>query len=148
MTQMQASQIRELRIQGHGYRAIGSMVGLSRDIVRNFCKSKGLDGYATALAINIKEKLQQSNSCSYCGKQMEQSSTGRPKKFCSDKCRREWWKAHPEAIAKKETAIYLLTCSYCGSSFESYGNKKRKYCSHNCYIRDRFWREEDGIQEI
>ncbi|RXM53885.1 RNA polymerase subunit sigma-70, partial [Clostridium tetani] len=35
---------------------------------------------------------------------------------------------------------------YCGKEFSAYGNKNRKYCSHNCYIRDRFWRdEENGI---
>lgn len=28
--------------------------------------------------------------------------------------------------------------------FFSYGNKGRRYCSHACYIHDRFWREEEG----
>ena len=35
MTEFQEKQIRDLRLQGTGYRAIASVVGLSRDIVRN-----------------------------------------------------------------------------------------------------------------
>ena len=46
MIEFQEKQIRDLRLQGTGYRAIASVVGLSRDIVRNYCKSHGLDGYA------------------------------------------------------------------------------------------------------
>ena len=42
MTQAQADQITELRLKGAGYKSIGTVVGLSRDIVRNYCKSHGL----------------------------------------------------------------------------------------------------------
>lgn len=48
MTDAQAAQIKELRMQGEGYRAIGAAVSLSRDIVRNYCKANGMDGYAKA----------------------------------------------------------------------------------------------------
>ena len=145
MTDDQENQICQLRIQGHGYKAISSMVGLSRDIVRNFCKNNNLSGYGVALTKNIKDQIKQGLSCANCGAEIEQSLAGRPKKFCSDQCRREWWKRHPDAANKKETATYKVNCKYCGNTFVSYGNKKRKYCSHNCYIKYRFWREEDGI---
>ena len=46
MTDFQEKQIRELRVRGIGYRAIASTVGLSRDIVRNYCKKHGMDGFA------------------------------------------------------------------------------------------------------
>lgn len=144
MTDFQAKQIRELRMRGVGYRAIASVVGLSRDIVRNFCKSHGLDGYASALTLNMKEQMASGAACMCCGREIIQPATGRKRKFCSDKCRREWWSAHPEAIHRKETAYYEMTCVYCGKPFQSYGNKNRRYCSHECYVRDRFWREEEG----
>lgn len=144
MTYFQKKQIRDLRMRGVGYRAIASVVGLSRDIVRNFCKTNGLDGYASEITANVKEQMQQGRLCLCCGKEMKQPSTGRKKKFCSDKCRREWWKAHPEVVQRKDTAFYDLHSIYCNSEFTSYGNKNRKYCSHECYVRDRFWRTEEG----
>lgn len=144
MTDSQAKQIRELRMRGVGYRAISSVLGLSRDIVRNYCKSHGLDGYANALSVNMREQMQQGKVCLCCGKEIKQPKTGRKRKFCSDKCRRGWWSEHPEVTNKKETAFYKKTCIYCNKPFTVYGNKNRKYCSHDCYVHDRFWREEEG----
>ena len=144
MTGEQAHLIRELRIKGEGYRSIASHVGLSRDIVRNYCKGHGLDGYGSALALSMREQIQLGKACLWCGKELEQPVTGRRKKFCSEKCRREWWKAHPEKINRKETAFYEKECVYCGKHFKAYGNKERRYCSHGCYVRDRFFRLEEG----
>lgn len=111
MTEQQAKQIREMREQGIGYRSIALTVGLSRDIVRNFCKSRGISGYGSALTKNIREQVMLGKACLYCGKEMKQPDTGRPKKFCSDKCRREWWKGHPERINRKESAMYPAVCA-------------------------------------
>lgn len=144
MTDFQAKQIRELRMRGVGYRAIASVVGLSRDIVRNYCKAHDLDGLATDVKINIKEKMEKGEACLSCGRDLKQPATGRKRKFCSDICRREWWIQHSDSIKRKETAYYELICTYCGKDFKVYGNKNRKYCSHNCYVHDRFWRKEEG----
>ena len=65
-------------------------------------------------------------------------------KFCSDECRRHWWSAHQDELKKKPTALYEKECAYCHKPFVAYGNKNRKYCSHECYVRDRFFREEKG----
>lgn len=56
MTEIQAAQIESLRIQGKGYKAIASVVGLSRDIVRNFCKANGMEGFGEAAAINMQNR--------------------------------------------------------------------------------------------
>lgn len=148
MTQAQADQITELRLKGAGYKSIGTVVGLSRDIVRNYCKSHGLTGYASALTKNIRMKMDSGEACLYCGGDVAQPKTGRPKKFCCEKCRRAWWKQHPEAVNRSEAASYECICGNCGKRFISYGNKSRKYCSHDCYIKHRFWRDgEDEIRE-
>jgi len=144
MTDLQEKQLREYRIKGLGYKAIASVLNLSRDVVRNYCKSHSLEGYAAVVAMNIEEKIQQGSACLCCGKFIQQPAMGRKRKFCSEKCRREWWLAHPEAVQKKETAIYEKTCVYCGKSFIVYGNRNRRYCRHECYVHDRFWREEEG----
>ncbi|WP_110114244.1 hypothetical protein [Bacillus sp. CGMCC 1.16541] len=51
MNDEQRNQIRILRYQGVGYMKIGKTLGLSRDIIRNYCKRHGLDGRATELVI-------------------------------------------------------------------------------------------------
>jgi hypothetical protein len=148
MTEAQANQIVEMRIKGVGYKSIGTVVGLSRDIVRNYCKAHNLTGYASALTKNIQMRMESGEVCQYCGGTIVKPKMGRPKKFCSEKCRREWWKSHPEAVNRSEAASYELKCENCGKTFISYGNRNRKYCSRDCYIKYRFWRDEDGIQEV
>lgn len=135
-------------MRGTGYKAIATITGLTRDIVRNYCKAHGLDGLCSDLTVNMKEQMAKGKVCWYCGRELLQPHTGRRKKFCSDNCRRAWWKMHPEACRQSEAALYHQTCAYCGTAFVSYGNSHRKYCSHECYIRDRFWREEDGREPI
>lgn len=57
MTEIQAALIEEMRMQGKGYKAIASAVGLSRDIVRNYCKAKGVEGYGETVALNMQKRL-------------------------------------------------------------------------------------------
>ena len=47
-----------------------------------------------------------------------------------------WWNSHLDLVKRK--AIYHFTCPTCGREFTAYGNAHRKYCSHSCYIEDRF----------
>ena len=139
MTDFEAAQVKEMRLNGMGYRAIAEALGLSRDIVRNHCKAKGMGGYVEATVKNLQERQWQNGICLCCGKETEQAGTGRPRKFCSEKCRRQWWKTHPEEGSRK--AMYTQVCARCGKEFTAYGNSHRKYCSHDCYIKARFWRD-------
>lgn len=134
MTKEQREQIVDLRKKGYGYRMIGQMLGLNRDTVRYFCKSNGIGGAAENILIA------DGATCPCCGGAISQTvGKGRRKKFCSEKCRREWWKKHPGAGNKSESATYHGTCAACGKEFTAYGNNHRKYCSHACYIHARFW---------
>ena len=142
MTEEQKRQIVKMRKDGDGYKTIATAVGLSRDAVRTFCKKRHMAGFGEAFVLNDKEKADEYKRCLNCYGYIRQPKKGRHKKFCSEKCRREWWKTHPEEINKKETAIYKLKCAHCDGDFISYGNKYRKYCSHNCYIHQRFYESE------
>jgi hypothetical protein len=42
--------------------------------------------------------------------------------------------------------LYHFTCIACGKRFSAYGKADRKYCSHECYINDRFYREAGDAQ--
>ena len=94
--------------------------------------------------------------CPNCGAVVAQNPGRKEKKYCNNTCRMTWWKAHHERVRKK--AIYHFKCGYCGDPFIAYGNKHRKYCSHDCYIKDRFgddagygesrsWRDK-GLQDV
>ena len=58
------------------------------------------------------------------------------KKYCSDACRMKWWKNSQDKMNRKAFSIHQCKC--CKREYTSYSNNKRKYCSHECYIKHRF----------
>lgn len=93
----------ELRNKGYGYKAIASVLKVKRDIIRDYCRSKGLTGYGKSLLVEPKSvKKVYPGSCKLCGEGINNSDRkGRKSKFCSERCRREWWSKHPEAKKRK-----------------------------------------------
>ena len=138
MTNEQKHKIAELRQSGYGYANIADALGLTKNQVSAYCRRAGLTGTKAAVGTT---DVPVSNCCRCCGKSLMQTPGRKPVKFCSDSCRVRWWNAHPEMVNKK--AIYHFTCACCGKEFTAYGNAHRKYCSHVCYIADRF-RGGDG----
>ena len=141
MTNGQRQKIKTMRYQGLGYAKIAKAIGLSRDSVRNYCIREGLNGYASELVTEYREVLKEEMLfvfCLNCGIELEQKSCGRKRKYCSLSCKREWEKDHRTA--------YVLNCEYCGKEFKALGVSWRKFCSPECYRRDRFWREEDAAE--
>ena len=43
-----------------------------------------------------------------------------------------------EQLRQVKQAKAPRTCPACGKTFSAYGKRNRKYCSHECYIIDRF----------
>ena len=145
MTPAQKETVYKLRLQGLGYKAVARELLLSVDAVKSYCKRHHLNGPPEAVQRNVQVIEEQRGLCPHCKQPIRQKKRGRSKRFCCDDCRYAWWKAHPEISSKNETALYPYTCEHCGKKFTIYGNKNRKYCSHACYIKARFWGEEDGI---
>lgn len=143
MTDDQALQIRNLRVGGMGYRAIASAVDLSRDQVRNYCRANGIGGILADSEKKLAERMRDGRACAFCGAELIRPKTGRPKRFCSEHCRRSYWRMHRADLQKKESSVYIIECAYCHEIFESYGNKTRKYCCHEHYILDRFGKTKD-----
>ena len=128
MTREQKLMIMSLRDQGLGYKRIADRLGISINTVKSFCRRQ-------------KEKPHEEDRsgpfvCKYCGVTVRQTPGRKQKLFCSDKCRMKWWNEHPELVERK--AFYERTCSNCGKVFSVYGNAKRKYCCHECYVEHRF----------
>lgn len=131
MTDTQRKQIRNLRAAGLGYKKIAEQMELSENTVKTFCRRNGLGG-----AIALQGECMDKHLCLCCGVEVMQNPGRKAKKFCSDKCRNKWWNAHLDKVNRK--AMYEYECPHCKKDFTAYGNANRKYCSHECYIADRF----------
>lgn len=131
MTSEQKEKITRFRRQGLGYADIGRELGISKDTVKSFCRRNGLMVSGSKLADD-------KDRCRECGEPIIQQEKKKRRIFCCKSCREKWWTEHADRIDRK--AIYSFICKGCGKLFTAYGNKSRKYCSHRCYIQDRFGR--------
>ena len=129
MTDAQKEQVRYLRCEGLGYGAIATRLGISENTVKSFCRRNNLTGVASKEPVVV---------CRNCGRPLPQYPKRKQRKFCSEACRRAWWAKHPQEIHRGDGALYSRTCACCGKAFQVYGNNHRRYCSHACYISDRF----------
>ena len=129
MTGEQKEKIIRFRSQGFGYAEISRELGISRNTVKSFCRRNGL-------MISDNNPPLDKDRCRECGKPIMQQKKKKRRIFCCKSCREKWWTQHAGRINRK--AVYTFTCAGCGRSFTAYGNKNRKYCSHSCYIADRF----------
>lgn len=130
MTDAQKIQIGNLREAGLGYKKIAEQMELSENTVKTYCRRHGLGGNLAQQGEAPKDV------CLCCGKPVKQNPGRKQKKFCSDSCRNKWWNSHLDKVERK--ANYEFICLCCKKPFTAYGNKNRKYCSHECYIADRF----------
>ena len=143
MTDAQARQIQEMRMKGSGYKAIGAAIGLSRDIVRNYCKKHNLAGYAAVVSKNMKLMVDGKEVCHFCGNAITQPRDWKAETLLLRKMQEGMVEGAPGGNEKSEFASYELTCQHCGKTFISYGNRNRKYCSRECYIQYRFLKEDE-----
>ena len=139
LTADQQDLIDEYRQQGIGYRTIAVAIGSDRDTVRNYCKKVELEGIRPH-----SQEFVKGLRCQQCGKLLGRSKTGRQRLFCSDKCRYRWWNTTGRTLPRPSGCCEEIKCACCGKTFLEYKKSNRRYCSHECYIRDRFWRKEDG----
>ena len=121
MTTEEMRSVKELMLQGLGYRRIAALTGLSADTVKSYCRRHNDHPqiFSTDLA-----------HCLNCGKTITQIPHHRPRKYCSDSCRMLYWNSHRDLVQNKKQSTML--CQLCGKEFISPGNSNRKYCSREC----------------
>ena len=127
MLSSQKDALRRMRENGKSYGQIAAALGLSENTVKSYCRRTGLQ---TFVARTI---------CPQCGKILLPEKHGR-RRFCSDACRYAW--AYSHRILGPQNAIQKQ-CAACKKPFFSYPSSHRKYCSHGCYIADRYGREAE-----
>lgn len=123
MTENEKKKVLEFRAAGMRYKTISEKLELPPNTVKGF--------YVNNL-IEVDKTL--TKTCAYCGKTIKQDES---KHFCSDDCKDKWQDAHNDLVKKE--VIISYTCKHCGKEFKTYCDTRRKYCSHECYIKHRFW---------
>ena len=133
MDKRQIEEIQELRKSGKSMGRISKETGIPVSTVKSHFRRH-------ELATVGKIKTSPGATCAQCGKVLKNKSRGKPKRFCCEPCRRTWWKENP-SLSKAATK-HQVTCITCGKIFGSFESRNRKYCSHECFIKNRFGKEE------
>jgi len=115
MTPKEIAVIRKYRSEGMGYKRISALMGISPNTVKAYFRrhSEQTDRHC----------------CPVCGKVVKQPERTRKKKYCSDECRKLWWKEN-QALLKRTQAVKI--CLQCGKEYSTH-KKGQKYCSRECY---------------
>jgi len=120
------------------YAEIATALGLSINTVKGYGRRKNLSKGSESENASVNEDKEH---CKFCGKKLIHTIKAKSKRFCDAKCRLTWWNRNRDQLKHKN--INRLTCAHCGVMFTTGGNLHRKYCSHNCYIKARFWESSD-----
>ena len=135
MTSDEKNRLTAMRRAGRSYTEIALELGIAKNTVKTYCHRNHIasnsDIAGDSEASPPREKL-----CLCCGVPVAQNPGRKEKKFCSDVCRAKWWNTNTAMNNRK--SMYDYVCPTCGNPFSAYGNRHRKYCSHECYIADRF----------
>ena len=128
MTIEQQNQIRFLRQNGEGYKRIASLLGLSVNTVKSFCRrNDNLVGEAEETASSVGTAV----SCRQCGESVQQIAGRRPRIFCCNACKTAYWRSRAKPLGQHRL------CPGCGMPLLGH-DQSRKYCCHACYITHRF----------
>ena len=134
MDDKQKEKIIKLRAKGKGYKTISNILGINVNTIKSFCKRKNINAET---ASKLLERIPiETTFCDNCGREIKQMPKQKKKRFCSDECRIQWWNSHLDQVKRK--AYYTFRCVHCGKVFQVYGDSRRRYCSHDCYIAARF----------
>jgi len=123
MTAQQKQEVRYWRGEGLSYKVIAGKVGVSESAVKGHCQRNNFTVF-------------DGTTCRHCDKAITQQPKQKPRKFCCTACRQAWWNTY--GYLAEHRANRTLACNHCGQAFSHYGNAKRKFCSHPCYVQARF----------
>ena len=129
MTTIEKENISKFRHAGFGYTAIANELNISINTIKSFCKTNNLGG----VKAKKKNPIKEISFCLNCGQELVITPGKKKKKFCSDKCRYQWWTKN-----RDKKSSFEIRCKTCNKTFNTYKNSNRKYCFHECYIADRF----------
>jgi DNA invertase Pin-like site-specific DNA recombinase len=98
---------------------------------------------ANKSAVKEQDAPQVITACQNCGAEIVQKPKVKQRKFCCNECRNQWWNQHLDEVDRK--TYYEIICRHCGKVTTVYGDSRRKYCSHECYIAHRYKKKQDSL---
>lgn len=127
MTEKQRTAITLMRSHGVPYARIARHLELNANSVKTYCLRNH---------VIISPELEQVDDPEgiWCLNCVQEITLRKGSKFCSQDCRRTWWKHHRTLTSQE------ITCANCGQHVTVTSSNKapRKYCSHPCFIQHRF----------
>ena len=91
----------------------------------------GIDVSALKVFVH-RQKHEDVRRCEQCRKALPKDAR-KTQRFCSDKCRNDWWYSHQGELQGERLTTFV--CTVCGRGFTSY--KQAKYCSRACFFASR-----------
>lgn len=111
--------INQMRQEGRSQMQIAATLGIPYNTVKSYCRRNNIipmqNGSTKTISYKSIETAGGQTDCRNCGKPLIQALKGQPKKFCSEGCRRIWWKSNEIQSSRK--AYYNLTCLGCNKVF-------------------------------
>lgn len=104
-------QVLKMKNSGASYGNISKALGISINTVKSI----------------VSRSKKETTRCLNCGVIIKSLPKHRKKKFCSDKCRMEYWINNNKS--QKEGK-----CKYCNKIIYYYASKHRSFCSRACYL--------------
>lgn len=132
MNDKERLQIVKMRAAGKGYGTIAKKLGIPLSTVSSFCRRRRINKDTAASSPLIMSGVV--TNCENCGARILQVAKQKPRRFCCDRCRNQWWANHLDLVKRK--AYYTIRCRHCGKVFQVYGDRNRKYCSRACYLAE------------
>lgn len=129
MDATQKAKIISMRKRKIPYATIAETVNLSVGTVKSFCHRNNITA----------EEKSNPTGCKNCGAAIKEESKTKPRLFCCDHCRQQYWNKH--RVERQSKKMSPHTCPTCGKVFMDYIGANRKFCSQACY-RERSERDE------
>ena len=117
MTEKEKRTILDMRAAGKQYNEISAELGIEVSALKVFVH---------------RQKHNDVRQCEQCKKVLPMDAR-KTQRFCSDKCRNDWWYGHQAELQGERLTTYA--CAVCGKRFTSY--KQAKYCSRACFYASR-----------
>lgn len=102
MTEKEKRTILDMRAAGKQYKEISAELGIEVSALKVFVH---------------RQKHTDVRLCAQCKKALPKDAQ-KTQRFCSDKCRNDWWYSHQSELHGKRLTVFA--CVVCGKRFTSY----------------------------